>query len=73
MRIVIAGDDEIAFRLAEQLMADHAVTLICSEQMGTRIERLDVEAVFGPVSSTGTHHRAHVQTAEVFVACSPIE
>lgn len=71
MRIVIAGDDEIAFRLAEQLMADHAVSLICSENMGSRIDRLDVEAVFGPVSSTGTHHRAHVQNADVFIACSP--
>ena len=71
MRIVIAGDDEIAFRLAEYLMSDHAVVLICSENMSARIDRLDVEVVFGPVSSSATHHRAHVRDAAVFIACSP--
>lgn len=70
MRIVIAGDGEISFRLAEQLMADHTVGLICSAETNNRVERLEVEATFGAITSTTVLRGAHVSEADLFIACS---
>ncbi len=70
MNIVIAGDDEIAFRIAEATMTDHGVVLVTSKESGGRFDRLDVETVPGLISSTETLHRARIASADVFIACS---
>ncbi len=71
MRIVVGGEDEVAFRLAEALMEDHEVVLVTSpEAPSTRLERLDVEVVSGSVSSPQTQREAEVGQADLFVACA---
>ncbi len=70
MRIVIAGDDEIAFRLAEQLMDDHAISLVTSEDAGPRVERLDVDVLVGAITAIDTHRRVEVDRSDLFIACS---
>ena len=55
MRVVIGGGGETALRLAEALMVDHAVALVCPESARTtRLDRLDAEVVYGAVTSTST-------------------
>ncbi|MCP4094549.1 MAG: Trk system potassium transporter TrkA [Planctomycetes bacterium] len=74
MRITIGGEDAVAFRLAEALMADHEVTLIVPE--GTRdtaLEKLDVQTIHGPTSSGKTLKAAEVSQADLFVACTPAD
>ena len=47
MHIVIGGRDETPFRLAEALLVDHEVTLICKDTaLATRLERLDADIVY---------------------------
>jgi trk system potassium uptake protein TrkA len=72
MRIVIGGEDETAFLLAAALMADHTVHLVCPESAGgPRIDRLEVNAVFGELTSTEALRKASVEKADLFVASSP--
>ena len=74
MRIVIGGEDETALRLAEALMGDHEVALLCPEQSrSTRLDRLDVEAVYGPLTATGLLRRAGAAEADLFVAASSVD
>ena len=71
MHIVIGGRDETAFRLAEALMVDHEVTLICpSTAHATRLERLDADVVYGTITSTALLRSAGVPDADLFVAAS---
>ncbi len=71
MKILIAGEGVVGFRIAEDLMASHQIVYLASEAYaGTRLERLDVEAVTGEVTSPESLRRARVGNAEVFVACS---
>lgn len=71
MRILIGGEDQIAVRLAEQLMADHNVVLICPEHLkGSQIDRLDVSVIFGSLTSGDVLRQAEMERADVFVACS---
>jgi trk system potassium uptake protein TrkA len=72
MRIVIGGEDEIAFRLAEVLMADHALTLVCREGLtATKLQRLDVEVIPGPQTSSQVLRQAGIADADLFISCSP--
>lgn len=73
MRIVICGEDEVAFRLVEALMADHEVTLVCPEDTPheSRIARMDAQRVAGLMTSPPTLRKAGVEQADVFVGCSP--
>lgn len=72
MRILIGGEDEIAFRLAEALMVEHEVTLVCPEQArNASLDRLDVHLVPGGITSIETLQTAQAARAELFVACSP--
>jgi len=74
MRIVIGGEDEVAFRLAEQLMSAHEVVLICPETVASaRIDRLDVDTIYGVVHSTVALKQSKVSKADLFVACSPAD
>ncbi|MCB9882077.1 MAG: Trk system potassium transporter TrkA [Planctomycetes bacterium] len=74
MDIVIGGQDEIAFRLAEGLMVDHAVVLVCPADIeGPRLDRLDVRVVHGEVTSTEALADADVANADFFIAASPYD
>jgi trk system potassium uptake protein TrkA len=69
MRIVIGGNDELAFRLAESLMTDHELSLVCPESArGPRLDRLDVDVVYGSPTATATLRGAGVDEADLFVA-----
>ncbi len=71
MRIVIGGAEELAFRLAEKLMDEHQVALICPESSrSTRLDRLDVDIVYGSPTSTSVLRQASVQEADLFIAAS---
>ncbi|MBC8328058.1 MAG: Trk system potassium transporter TrkA [Planctomycetes bacterium] len=72
MKILIGGEDDIAFRLAEALMADHEVSLVCPEEAkNSKADRLDVELIYGDVTTAESLQRANVARAELFIACSP--
>ncbi len=74
MRITIGGEDAVAFRLAEALMADHEVTLIVPEGLrDAALERLEVRIIHGPTSSGKTLKAAEVSNADLFVACTPAD
>jgi trk system potassium uptake protein TrkA len=71
MKILIAGESVVGFRITEELMVNHQIVYLASEAYtGTRLERLDVETVPGDVTSPESLRRARVSAAEVFVACS---
>lgn len=74
MRITIGGEDAVAFRLAEALMADHEVTVIVPEEVrDPALERLDVQVMHGITSSGSTLKAAEVHKADLFVACTPAD
>lgn len=72
MRIVIAGRDEVATRLAQELAGRHEVVLLVGE--GERVvEQLDVQVVTGHLTSTTSLRKAGVNRADVFIACSRMD
>ncbi len=72
MRILIGGDDDIAFRLAEALMGDHEVTLVCPEDArDIKTDRLDAEVFHGDVTAAEMLQAARVGRADLFIACTP--
>ena len=74
MHIIIGGEDEVAFGLAEALMDEHEVVLILPEAVtGPRIDRLDVEPIHGPLTSSQTLQQAGIDKADIFVACTPYD
>jgi len=71
MFVLIAGDNEVAFNIAELLMDRHPVVLIGAEAHNLpRLERLDVELVDGEPTSASTLRAAHVDGCGVFVAAT---
>lgn len=71
MFVVVAGDDQMAARIAEALMVDHSVVVVGSEAgLGSSTERLDVEVVFGAITSPRVMEEARVGEADAFVACT---
>ena len=56
-------DDEVAFRLVEALMHDHAVAIVCPESTRheNRMARMDAERVVGSMSSPLTLREAHIE------------
>ncbi len=75
MRILIGGEDEVAFRLVEALMEDHEVTLVCPESLAdeSRMARMDAERVLGSMTSPPVLREAGVQESDIFVGCSPVD
>lgn len=75
MRIVIGGDDEVAFRLVEALMNEHAVALVCPEATPheNRMARMDAVRVVGSMSSPVVLREAHIEDADLFIACSNVD
>ncbi|MGE0192308.1 MAG: Trk system potassium transporter TrkA [Planctomycetota bacterium] len=70
MRILIAGADEVAFRLAEALMADHRTGILCPERerYEARVASLEVDAHYGSVTSVEDLRGAGVKEADLFIA-----
>lgn len=68
MNVVIASEDIVGIRIAEELMESHKVVYIASGELA-RLERLDVEAVYGSPTAPEVLKRAHVDVADLFVAC----
>ncbi len=74
MRVCIGGEDHVAFRLAEALMADHSVILVLpDEARDPAIERLDVQIVRGSATSGETLVAAGTGSADLFVACTAVD
>ena len=75
MRILIGGEDEVAFRLVEALMTDHAVTLVCpeTESSENRLARMDAERIVGSMTSPPLLRQAGVDGADLFIGCSPVD
>jgi trk system potassium uptake protein TrkA len=75
MRVLIGGEDEVAFRLVEALMIDHEVTLICppAEAHENRISGMDATRVEGAMTSSAVLREARVEGADLFVGCSPVD
>lgn len=71
MRIAIAGEDHVAVRLAEALMADHEVVLILPEDArDLPLDRLDAQVIHGSLTSPEAMKAAGVDKAGLFVACA---
>ncbi len=69
MYILIAGDNEVAYNIAELLMEKHQVVLIGPQPESVpRLERLDVELVQGEATSATVLRAAHIGACGVFVA-----
>ena len=75
MRIVIGGEDEVAFRLVEALMHEHAVALVCPEVTGheNRMARMDAERIIGSMSSPPALREARIGEADIFIGCSAVD
>jgi trk system potassium uptake protein TrkA len=71
MYVVIAGESEVAFSIAELLMEQHKVILVGpTPHAAPRLDRLDVELVSGSCTDAGVLEAAHIQNARVFVAAT---
>lgn len=71
MNILIAGQDVVGFRIAEEIMHNHQVVYLGPESSaGPRLERLDIATVFGSLTSPESLKQAQVKKTDVFVACT---
>ncbi len=71
MHVIIAGDSEVAYSIAELLMEDHEVVLVGSGQgPQARLDRLDVERVVGSCTTARVLEDARVKRCGVFVAAT---
>ena len=69
MNVLIAGEEVVGVRIAEELMVSHRVVYLAAEEI-ERLERLDVEAVYGSLTSPEQLRQARVHDADLFVACT---
>lgn len=71
MHIVIAGETELAIRIAEALMDEHDVVLVTTDITGAaRVDNFDGQVVQGSASSLATLREARTDRADYFVAAS---
>lgn len=69
MKVLIAGNDIVGYRIAEALMSDHEVTHVGPESpMSSRFEQLDVRMIEGQVTSPDVMREAGVRDTNVFIA-----
>jgi trk system potassium uptake protein TrkA len=69
--IIVAGETELAIRIAEALMAQHEVVLISSvPNLASRVERLDVQVIHGNANGSTTLKNARIDKAGLFIAAS---
>lgn len=69
MNVLIAGEDVVGIRIAEKLMETHKVVYLAEHEL-ERLERLDVETVYGSATSPEQLRQAHADEADLFVACT---
>lgn len=70
-KILVAGETELAVRIAEALMTEYEVVLITSTPtLATRVDRLDVQIVQGNANGSTTLQNAGVRQARFFIAAS---
>lgn len=71
MHIVVAGEDEVALRVAEALMHRHDVVYIGQQaEHAARLDRLDVQVVEGTCTQTEVLRDAQVARADFFIAAT---
>ncbi|MDH5671341.1 MAG: Trk system potassium transporter TrkA [Myxococcales bacterium] len=71
MQVVIAGEDIVGYRIAEELMHGHDVTFVGPvEPAGTRLDQLDVQVVHGAITAPEVLRQARMGSCDVFVACT---
>jgi len=71
MHVIIAGDSDVAYNIAELLMEDHEVVLVGDRSAsGARLDRLDVERVQGGCTTASVLQQARVERCGVFVAAT---
>ncbi|MBC8407043.1 MAG: Trk system potassium transporter TrkA [Planctomycetes bacterium] len=74
MRVLIGGEDGLAVRLAEALMAEHEVILLAPESVrGPGFDKLDVEIRWGSCSSSTTLESVNIAQVDFFIACTPVD
>jgi trk system potassium uptake protein TrkA len=71
MRILIAGGGEVGYALSRSLAADHEVFVLDhNPEVRGRFDALDTEFIAGSATSAEALRRAHVENADVLVACT---
>lgn len=71
MRILIAGGGEIGYAIAKALAAEHSIFVVDDNpDIRERFAALDVEFLAGSATSGDTLKRAHVDRADLLVACT---
>ncbi len=71
MDIVIGGEDEIAIRLGNALVADHSITIIGPEELTDLLtDSSDLNVIQGNISSQAVLEEANVGAAKLFIACT---
>lgn len=74
MRTIIVGGGEIGYALARQLSGDHSIFVIDQNpDVCERFESLDVEFLLGSATSADVLQRAHVDKADLLVACTGLD
>lgn len=69
MNVLIAGEEVVGVRIAEELMTQHQVVYLAAEEI-ERLDRLEVEIVYGSATSPEQLRQARVESADLFVACT---
>ena len=71
VKVLIAGNDVVGYRIAAALAANHEVTHLGPEStVSPRFERLDCQSIMGSVTAPNMLTDARVGGADVFVACT---
>lgn len=71
MNVTVAGDDVTGARIAEALMAEHSVVFLGPEaEIKPLSERLDVQLVFGSITTQHILEEAQLDEADAFIAAS---
>lgn len=71
MHVVIAGEQEMAVRIAEELMDEHDVVLVTSGSTTiARLDELDIRVINGLPTVAGILREAGAQNADFFIAAT---
>jgi trk system potassium uptake protein TrkA len=74
MRIIVIGGGEIGYALSKALAAKHQVFVIDHDRaVGDRFGALDVQFVAGSGTSSSVLRRAHVDRADLCIACTGLD
>jgi trk system potassium uptake protein TrkA len=74
MRIIIVGGGHTGFSLAKALAPQHSVFVIDHDPAAAEpFSSLDVSVILGSATSTNVLRRAHVEKADLLVACTNLD